>query len=90
MRKLEEEVRRMKTMVFIQIMPMSGPLLLYYLYTYPNDIPSWFCIDEIFEQHQRQCIQTQLHRVEEFRADPLDTPNFTTTAMPIDQLKRVS
>ena len=36
MEKIRREARRLKTMIIIQILPMSGPILLYYLYTYPN------------------------------------------------------
>ena len=83
-------MQRMKTMLFIQIMPFSGPLLLYYLYTYPNKIPSWFCIDSIFEEYQEKCMQRQLEMVEHFKAHPLTTDNFSLAGMSITELKQLS
>jgi len=49
----------MKTIIIIQILPFSGPILLYYLYTYPTSIPSWFCIDTLHDDYLRDCIKKQ-------------------------------
>jgi len=56
---MRQELHRMKAMVVIQILPMSGPLLIYYLYTYPTSIPTWFCIDSLHEGYQIECIKKQ-------------------------------
>jgi hypothetical protein len=53
----------MKALVVIQILPMSGPLLIYYLYTYPTSIPTWFCIDSLHEDYQMECIRKQLQAI---------------------------
>jgi hypothetical protein len=49
----------LKNLIIIQILPFSGPLLIYYIYVYPTSIPSWFSVDVLHENYQRQCIQTQ-------------------------------
>lgn len=42
---------RLGPLVIIQILPMSGPLFVLYMYTYPGSIPSWFIIDKFHEDY---------------------------------------
>ena len=58
-KRMWQEMTGLKNLVIIQILPFSGPLLIYYIYVYPTSIPSWFSVDTLHENYQKQCIQTQ-------------------------------
>lgn len=81
----------MKAMIIIQILPFSGPILLFYLYTYPTSIPSWFCIDSLHESYQHQCILKQAEAIKYFKQNPIKDPvSFSTALMSIEELKKLS
>ena len=46
-KRMWQEISGLKTLFIIQVLPFSGPLLLYYIYVYPTSIPSWFSVDTI-------------------------------------------
>jgi|JI10StandDraft_1071094.scaffolds.fasta_scaffold80315_5 hypothetical protein len=69
-----KEVERLKTLAIIQILPFSGPLLLYYLYVYPTSIPSWFSVDVLHDDYLLACIKTQSQAVEHYKKHPLHRP----------------
>ena len=61
----------LKNLVIIQILPFSGPLLIYYIYVYPTSIPSWFSVDLLHENYQKECIKTQENTIRHFTTNPL-------------------
>ena len=61
--RMWQEINGIKTLIIIQILPFSGPLLIYYIYTYPTSIPTWYSVDYFHEQYQLRCIQTQAQAV---------------------------
>ena len=44
--RMRHDFYRLGPLWIIQILPMSGPLFVAYMYTYPGSIPSWFIIDK--------------------------------------------
>jgi hypothetical protein len=84
-----KEVERLKTLAIIQILPFSGPLLLYYLYVYPTSIPSWFSVDVLHDDYLLACIKTQSQAVEHYKKHPLHRP-LNLMHLKLEELKRLS
>lgn len=78
------EIQGLKTLFIIQVLPMSGPLLLYYIYVYPTSIPTWFTVDSIHEKYQLDCIQTQAQAILHHQQHPLATADFKLASLPLD------
>lgn len=44
-KKIAQDMKKLRPIVLINILPMSPPLLIFYLLTYPTKVPSYFCLD---------------------------------------------
>lgn len=58
-------------------MPFSAPLLIFYLFTYPTMVPTYLCLDELFDAHQKQCVDAQIIAIKHFEAKPLHREGFS-------------
>lgn len=55
-KKISQDLNKLKPIILINILPFSGPLLIFYILTYPTKVPSYFCLDELIELHQIESI----------------------------------
>ena len=60
------------TLLFIQIMPFSGPLFMFYVYAYPLSLPTYFRVDAAYEDFLRKCIKNQAIEMERYNEKPLE------------------
>ena len=51
-RKIAQDLNKLKPVILINLLPFSGPLLIFYILTYPTKVPSYFCLDELYDLHQ--------------------------------------
>ena len=66
--RLHHDFYRLGPLVIIQILPMSGPLFVLYMYTYPGSIPSWFIIDKFHEDYEKKIRVVQKQAVNYFQS----------------------
>jgi hypothetical protein len=58
-KKIVQDMGRLKPIILINILPFSAPLLIFYILTYPSKVPSYFCLDSLYELHQKESIIRQ-------------------------------
>ena len=58
-KKIAQDMGKLKPIILINILPFSAPLLIFYIITYPSKVPSYFCLDELYELHQIESIKKQ-------------------------------
>jgi hypothetical protein len=58
-KKIAMDMGKLKPIIIINILPFSAPLLIFYIITYPTKVPSYFCLDELYELHQIESIKKQ-------------------------------
>lgn len=69
--RIHHDFYRLGPLFIIQVLPMSGPLFILYMYTYPGSIPSWFIIDKFHEDYEKRIRVVQQQAVQYFKAKNL-------------------
>jgi hypothetical protein len=62
-KKIAQDFNKLKPILLINLLPFAGPLLIFYILTYPTKVPSYFCLDELYELHQKESVEKQKQAV---------------------------
>lgn len=81
---------RLGPLVIIQILPMSGPLFVLYMYTYPGSIPSWFIIDKFHEDYEKGIRVVQQQAIQYFKKKNLKPQDIKFGDLSLEEARKLA
>lgn len=87
--RMRHDFYRLGPLVIIQILPMSGPLFILYMYTYPGSIPSWFLIDKFHEKYELGIREVQKNAVQYFKDRNIKPSDINFKNMSLEEARKL-